>query len=424
MAGIAVLGAQWGDEGKGKATDYLSRQIDYVVKFNGGNNAGHTVVIDEKHFALHLLPSGILTDEVQAVIGNGAVIDIVALFDELDQLKDAGVDDSRLVISSKAHILTLYHKALDKAKEHSLGSKKIGTTGKGIGPAYADKISRLGIQAADLLSDAGLRAKIQTALDYNNFLLTDLYGKPAMTVQQVIDEFAPYLERIKPMIKDVPLLLTNALAEGKTVLFEASQGALLDIDFGTYPFVTSSNTISAGIGTGAGIPVRSIDRVVGVAKAYLTRVGNGPFPTEQDNDIGELIRTRGAEVGVTTGRTRRCGHYDAVLARYSNMINGFTDMILTKLDVLTGFDKIPVCVAYKLRGKVSENMPLSLLDLDAVEPVYEMLPGWKEDITKARHFADLPMAAKKYVSFIEQVTNVKVSAIGVGPAREDIVVKE
>jgi adenylosuccinate synthase len=320
--------------------------------------------------------------------------------------------------------LTLYHKALDKAKEHSLGAKKIGTTGKGIGPAYTDKISRLGIQAADLLNDTILRDKIETALDYNNFLLTKLYDQPAMTVQQVIDEFAPYLERIKPMIQDVSLLLNGALNAGKNVLFEASQGALLDVDFGTYPFVTSSNTTSAGIGTGAGVPVRSIDRVVGVAKAYLTRVGNGPFPTEQDNEIGEQLRTKGAEFGVTTGRTRRCGYYDAVLARYSNMINGYTDLILTKLDVLTGFAEIPVCVGYKLHGKVSANMPLSLSDLDKVEPVYETLQGWTESICGARKFADLPKAAQDYVLFIEQETKCKVSAIGVGPAREDIVVKD
>ena len=355
MPAVALLGAQWGDEGKGKATDLLGSRVDAVVKFNGGNNAGHTIVIDGEKYALHLLPSGILTPGCIPVIGNGVVVDLGVLFEEIDALEARGVDTSRLVVSANAHVIPSYNRTLDKVIERFLGSSRIGTTGRGIGPTYADKMSRIGIRVQDLFDLDGLRAKVSGALEVKNQMLVKIYNRKAVDVDAVVDELAAYAERLRPMVADTSLLLERMLEQNRTVVLEAGQATLLDVDHGTYPFVTSSNATAGGACTGSGIPPTRISKVIAVAKAYTTRVGEGPFPTELLHEKGDLLRIAGAEFGTTTGRPRRCGWFDAPIARYAARINGVTDFVLTKLDVLTGMDEVPVCVAYEVDGAAARR---------------------------------------------------------------------
>jgi adenylosuccinate synthase len=423
MPAVVIIGAQWGDEGKGKATDLLGSRIDYVVKFNGGNNAGHTVVVGDEKYALHLLPSGILTEGVTPVIANGVVIDIEVLFDELDALGARGVDTSKLVVSANAHVITQYHRTLDKVTERFLGSRQIGTTGRGIGPSYADKINRVGIRIQDLFDENILRQKVEGALHQKNQLLVKLYNRRAITVEEIVAELVAYADRLRPMVVDTGLLLNQALDAGKTVVFEGGQATMLDVDHGTYPFVTSSNSTAGGASTGSGIGPMRIDRVIGIVKAYTTRVGAGPFPTELNDESGEWLRAKGFEFGTTTGRPRRTGWYDAPVARYAARINGITDFVMTKLDVLTGLEQIPVCVAYEVDGVRFEEIPVSQSDFHHAVPIYENFPGWSEDISAARTFEDLPKNAQDYVIAVEAISGSRISAIGVGPDREAIVVR-
>jgi len=423
MSGVVIVGAQWGDEGKGKATDVLGSRVDYVVKFNGGNNAGHTVVIGDQKFALHLLPSGILTPDVTPVIGNGVVVDINVLMSELDGLIERGVDPSKLLISNAAHVIAPYARTLDQVTERFLGKRKIGTTGRGIGPAYADKINRVGIRMGDLFDEAVLRDKIEGALATKNHLLVKVFNRRAITVDEVAEELLSYRDRLAPMVTDTSLVLNQALDAGKTVLFEGGQATMLDVDHGTYPFVTSSNATAGGACTGSGVGPTKIDSVIGIVKAYTTRVGEGPFPTELEDQWGERLREVGHEFGTTTGRPRRCGWYDAVIARYAARINGLTDLVLTKLDVLTGIKDIPVCVAYEVGGKRVDELPQDQADFAAAVPIYETFPGWDEDISAAREFSDLPHNARAYVLALEKISGCRISAIGVGPARDEIIVR-
>jgi adenylosuccinate synthase len=423
---IVVLGAQWGDEGKGKATDQLAttETIDYVVRTSGGHNAGHTIVVNGEKYATHLLPSGILTPGATSVIANGVVVSPEALFRELDGLIARGVDgcEDRLVVSSNAHVIASYHQTIDKVTERFLGKNKIGTTGRGIGPAYADKVNRLGVRIADLLDEKILRAKVEGALETRNHLLTKVYNRRAVDIDQVVEELLSYVDRLRPMIADTSLLLNNALDQGKTVLFEGAQATMLDVDHGTYPFVTSSSPIAGGVCTGAGIGPTRIDRVIGVIKAYTTRVGSGPFPTELFDENGEKLWKVGGEVGVSTGRNRRCGWYDAVLARYATRVNGLTDLFLTKLDVLSSWEKVPVCVAYEVDGVRHDEMPMTQTEFHHAKPIYEELDGWWEDISGCRRFSDLPVNAQRYVKALEEMSGTRIWGVGVGPGREQTVV--
>jgi adenylosuccinate synthase len=425
MPAIVLLGAQWGDEGKGKATDLLGDRVDYVVRYQGGNNAGHTVVIGDQKYALHLLPSGILSPNVIPVIGNGVVIDPAVLLSEIKGLNERGIDTSKLKISTNAHLITPYHRTIDKVSERFLGKSKIGTTGRGIGPAYADKINRIGIRVQDLFDPSILKQKIEAALHDKNQILIKVFNRKGITVDEVLDEYLGYAQILKPYVVDTALLLDQALKSGKNVLLEGSQGTLLDVDHGTYPFVTSSNPTAGGASTGSGIGPTKITRVIGILKAYTTRVGSGPFPTELFDEDGDALRKIGGEVGVTTGRNRRCGWFDAPIARYAVRVNGLTDFFLTKLDVLTGWEKIPVCVAYEVDGVRVDELPASQTDFHHAKPIYEYLPGWKENISKAKTVADLPKNAQEYVKFLEKVSGAPISAIGVGPGRDEtIVVKD
>jgi adenylosuccinate synthase len=422
MPSIVIVGAQWGDEGKGKATDLLGGRVDYVVKFNGGNNAGHTVVIGDETYALHLLPSGILSPGCTPVIGNGVVVDLPVLFEEIDALETRGVDTSRLVVSANAHVIAEYHRTLDKVAERFLGSSRIGTTGRGIGPTYADKMNRIGVRVQDIFDEKILRQKIDGALDIKNQLLTKVYTRRATSVDEILDELLSKRDRLRPMVADTGLLLSQALDRGETVLLEAGQATLLDVDHGTYPFVTSSSATAGGACTGSGIPPTRIERVIAIVKAYTTRVGEGPFPTELLDDSGEFLRKTGAEYGTTTGRPRRCGWFDAVIARYAARVNGVTDFVLTKLDVLTGLEKVPVCVADDVDGTRHAEMPGNQTDFHHAKPVYEDFPGWWEDISGARTLADLPANARSYVEAVEAMSGARISAIGVGPGRDESVV--
>ncbi|MCG7302738.1 adenylosuccinate synthase [Winkia sp. ACRQY] len=418
MSAIIVVGAQWGDEGKGKVTDLIGQDVDYVVKFNGGNNAGHTVVVDGKKYALHLLPAGIINPKATPVIGNGVVIDLDVLFQEIDQMDAEGIDTSRLRISSNAHIIPSYNKIMDNLSERSLGDRLIGTTGRGIGPTYADKMNRIGIRIQDLFDESILRQKVKSALEQKNFTMEKEFGLEPVDVDQVADSLLQYADRIKPMVFDCSLEVNKALDEGKNVLFEAGQATMLDIDHGTYPFVTSSSPTAGGACTGSGVGPTRIDRVVGIAKAYVTRVGEGPFPTELLDQTGEDLRQAGGEFGVTTGRPRRCGWYDAVVARYASRVNGLTDIVLTKLDVLTGYKQIPVCVAYDVDGKRVDEMPADQTSFHHAKPIYEELPGWDEDITGCRRFEELPVNAQAYVRRLEELSGCRISVVGVGAGRE------
>ena len=421
MPAIVIVGAQWGDEGKGKATDLLGDRVEYVVRYQGGNNAGHTVVIGDQKYALHLLPSGILSPSVVPVIGNGVVIDPGVLLQEIKGLNERGINTSKLVISANAHLITPYHRTIDKVTERFLGNNKIGTTGRGIGPAYADKINRIGIRVQDLFDPSILEQKIEAALRDKNQVLTKVFNRKGMEVKQIVDEYLEYADILRPYVTDTSLLLNQALASGKVVLLEGSQGTLLDVDHGTYPFVTSSNPTAGGACAGSGIGPTKITRVIGILKAYTTRVGSGPFPTELFDEDGEALRRIGGEVGVTTGRNRRCGWFDAPIARYSTRVNGLTDFFLTKLDVLTGWEKIPVCVAYDIDGTRVEEIPTTQTDFHHAKPIYEYLPGWKEDISKARSLEDLPANARSYVQYLEDISGAPMSAIGVGPGRDETI---
>ena len=424
MPAVVIVGAQWGDEGKGKATDLLGSRIDYVVKFNGGNNAGHTVVVGNEKYALHLLPSGILSPGVVPVIGNGVVVDLEVLVHELDGLIARGIDVSRLVVSANAHVITKYHVTMDKVTERFLGKRQIGTTGRGIGPAYADKINRVGIRIQDLFDESILRQKVEGALEQKNHLLVKVYNRRAITVDQIVDDLLSYTERLRPMVADTSLLLDQALTRGETVVLEGGQAMMLDVDHGTYPFVTSSSATSGGAATGSGIAPNRLDRIVGIAKAYITRVGAGPFPTELDDEWGERLRSVGHEYGTTTGRPRRTGWYDAPITRYAARVNGITDLVLTKLDVLTGIERIPVCVAYDVDGVRVEEVPVSQTDFHHAKPIYEEFPGWTEDLSGARSFEDLPRTAQEYVLALEAMSGTRISVIGVGPERDQVIVRQ
>jgi adenylosuccinate synthase len=420
---IVLVGAQWGDEGKGKATDLLGDRVDYVVRYQGGNNAGHTVVIGDKKFALHLLPSGILTPGVIPVIGNGVVIDLAVLIKELDGLIEKGVDVSKLKISANAHIITPYHVTIDKVSERFLGKRAIGTTGRGIGPTYGDKVGRLGIRVQDLFDESILRQKVEAALSQKNQLLSKVYNRAGIKAEEVVRELLSFTDRIRPMVSDTALELHKALEAGKTVLLEGGQGTLLDVDHGTYPFVTSSSPIAGGATIGSGIGPTKIDSVIGILKAYTTRVGAGPFPTELFDQWGEFLREKGFEFGTTTGRERRCGWFDAPVAKFATRINGLTDIFLTKLDVLTGIKEIPVCVAYDVDGVRMDEIPVSQSDFHHAKPIYETYPGWDEDITGAKKFEDLPKNAQDYVLALEKLSGTRISAIGVGPDRNATIVR-
>ena len=423
MPAIVLIGAQWGDEGKGKATDLLGERVDVVVRYQGGNNAGHTVVTpDGQHYALHLLPSGILTPGVTCVIGNGVVVDPKVLLHEIDELNARGVDTGRLVLSADAHLIMPHHRALDVVSERYLGKQKIGTTGRGIGPAYGDKVARMGIRVQDLLDPGIFRAKLELVLRERNQVLIKVYNRRAIDVDAVVTEYLGYAERLAPLIADTRLLLDRALADGRTLLLEGSQGTLLDVDHGTYPFVTSSSPTAGYAASGSGIGPTRITKVVGILKAYTTRVGEGPFPTELFDEFGAYLSKAGGEVGVTTGRPRRCGWFDSVIARYATRVNGITDFFLTKLDVLSSLETVPVCVAYEIDGERVEEMPLTQTALHHATPVYEELPGWFEPLDGVKSFGDLPPNAQAYVRRVEELSGAPVSAIGVGPGRDQTLV--
>ena len=422
MPALVLIGAQWGDEGKGKATDLLGGAVHYVVRYQGGNNAGHTVVIGDEHYALHLIPSGILRADCVPVIGNGVVIDPGVLLGEMDGLAARGIDVSRLLISANAHLIMPHHRALDRVIERYLGKSRIGTTGRGIGPTYGDKVARTGIRVQDLLDPGIFRQKLELILREKNQILVKVYNRRRIEIDEVVEEYAGYAERLGPHIADTGLVLDQALREDKVVLLEGSQGTLLDVDHGTYPFVTSSNPTAGYAATGAGIGPTRINRVIAIIKAYTTRVGAGPFPTELDDKVGEELRRIGGEFGVTTGRARRTGWFDAVIARYAVRVNGVTDLFLTKLDVLSGFDRIPICVGYDIGGTRVDEMPMTQTEVHHAKPIYTELPGWHEDLSSVRSYDDLPAAAKDYIRALEEFSGAPVSAIGVGPGRDQTLV--
>ena len=424
MPAIVLIGAQWGDEGKGKATDLLGEQAQWVVRYQGGNNAGHTVVLpDGQDFALHLIPSGILTPGVTNVIGNGVVVDPGVLLEELAGLEERGVDTSRLLLSADAHLIMPYHVAIDRVTERYLGKKQIGTTGRGIGPCYQDKIARVGVRMQDLLDEKILRQKVEAALDIKNQILVKVYNRRAIDAEEVVDTVLGQAEKFAGRIADSKLLINKALERGETVLLEGSQGTLLDVDHGTYPFVTSSNPTAGGASAGSGVGPTKINAVIGILKAYTTRVGAGPFPTELTDEAGENLRKQGGEFGVTTGRSRRTGWFDAVIARYATRVNGITDYFLTKLDVLSGLETIPICVGYDVDGERVEDMPMTQTGVHHAVPVYEEMPGWWEDLSDCRTFEDLPANARAYIERIEELSGARVSAIGVGPGRDQTIVR-
>ncbi|WP_336087727.1 adenylosuccinate synthase [Nocardia sp. SSK8] len=424
MPAIVLIGAQWGDEGKGKATDLLGERLQWVVRYQGGNNAGHTVVLPNgDKFALHLIPSGILTPGVKNIIGNGVVVDPGVLLDELAGLEERGVDTSGLLLSADAHLIMPYHVAIDKVAERFLGSRKIGTTGRGIGPCYQDKVARVGVRVADVLDEKILTQKVEAALEFKNQVLVKIYNRRALDPQQVVDEVLGQAESFKHRIADTRLELNLALERGETILLEGSQGTLLDVDHGTYPFVTSSNPTSGGAAVGSGIGPNKIDTVLGILKCYTTRVGSGPFPTELFDNFGEFLAKQGGEVGVTTGRARRCGWFDAVISRYATRVNGITDYFLTKLDVLSGLDTVPICVAYEIDGKRVEQMPTTQTEFHHAKPIFEEMPGWWEDISHARTFEELPANAQAYVLRLEELSGARISCIGVGPGRDQTIVR-
>ena len=421
MPAIVLVGAQWGDEGKGKVTDLLGSSVDYCVRYQGGNNAGHTVVVDGESYAVHLLPSGVITPGCVPMIGNGVVVDPSVLMDEIAMLEARGVSCERLLISANAHLIAPYHSTIDKVTERFLGKNQIGTTGRGIGPTYADKVNRVGVRVQDLFDPGILRQKVEGALVQKNHLLVKVYNRRAIGVDEIVEGFLRFTDALRPYVTDTSAVINSALDDGKVVLLEGAQATMLDVDHGTYPFVTSSNPTAGGACIGAGVGPTRIDRVIGVLKAYTTRVGAGPFPTELHDADGEHLRKVGGEYGVTTGRARRCGWFDAVIAKYSTRINGFTDYFITKLDVLSGFERVPICVGYDIDGKRYDEMPMTQTDFHHARPVFEYLDGWWEDISGCRSFEDLPKAAQAYIKTLEELIGAPVSGIGVGPGRDEVI---
>jgi adenylosuccinate synthase len=424
MSAIIVLGAQWGDEGKGKMTDYLAEGADVVVRFQGGNNAGHTVEVGDKKYKLHLIPSGVLYKNKLNVIGNGVVLDPKAMFEELDYLKNLGVTvtEDNLIVSDRAHLIMPYHKALDLAKEKARGKNDIGTTGKGIGPCYTDKAERCGIRVCDLLHKDVFKERLKENIEAKNQVLTKIYGLDELNFDEIYEEYLIYAEKLRPYVKDISVRVYNEIKAGKNVLFEGAQGNLLDIDYGTYPYVTSSNTIAGGVSIGAGIGPNLIDSAVGIAKAYTTRVGKGPFPTELLDEMGEHIRTVGHEYGVTTGRARRCGWLDIVILKSAARVSGLTSFAVTKIDTLAGIEKVKMCVGYEFNGEVIDYFPASLEDLALCKPIYEEFDGWDSSVETAKTYEELPKNAKIYLKRIEELTDTKISIVSVGPRRDQTIV--
>ncbi|MBE6072430.1 MAG: adenylosuccinate synthase [Clostridium butyricum] len=420
MSAFIVLGAQWGDEGKGKMTDYLAEEANVVVRFQGGNNAGHTVVVGDKEYKLHLIPSGILYEDKLNVIGNGVVLDPKALFEEIDYLEGVGVKvtPEKLIISDRAQLIMPYHKVLDRLKEKARGKNDIGTTGKGIGPCYTDKFERCGIRVCDLMHPEVFTEKLKENVEMKNAYITKVLGGEALNFDEILNEYLEFGKRLKPFVQDTSVKVYNDIKANKTVLFEGAQGMLLDIDYGTYPYVTSSNTTAGGVSNGVGIGPNMITNAVGITKAYTTRVGKGPFPTELLDETGEWIREKGHEYGVTTGRSRRCGWLDLVIVKTAVRVSGLTSLAVTKIDTLAGLDKLKVCVGYKFDGKVIDYFPASLEDLAKCEPVYEEFEGWGEEVANARSYDELPENAKKYLERIEEFTETKISIVSVGPKRD------
>jgi adenylosuccinate synthase len=418
MPAIVIVGAQWGDEGKGKATDLLGDSVDFVVRYQGGNNAGHTIVIGDEKYALHLLPAGVLSPNATPVIGNGVVIDPAVLISEIDGLQARGVSCDRLLISASAHLIMPHHIALDKVTERHLGNAQIGTTGRGIGPAYADKAARMGIRMQDLFDPGILRQKLELVLREKNQVLAKVYNRRGIDAEAVTTEYLGYFERLGRYVADTGLVVNQALDRGKVVLLEGAQATLLDVDHGTYPFVTSSSPTAGGACAGSGLGPTRITKVIGILKAYTTRVGAGPFPTELTDSGGEWLRSAGGEYGVTTGRPRRTGWFDAVIARYSTRVNGITDYFITKLDVLSGLDQVPVCVGYDVDGKRCDEMPMTQTEFHHAKPVYEYLDGWQEDISGAKEVDDLPRSARAYLMALQDMIGAPVCAVGVGPRRD------
>ena len=420
MSTFIVLGAQWGDEGKGKMTDYLAEEANVVVRYQGGNNAGHTVEVGDKQYKLHLIPSGILHDEKLNVIGNGVVIDPIAFFSEIDYLQEEGVkvNPEKLIVSDRAHIIMPYHKILDKLKEQARGKNDIGTTGKGIGPCYTDKFERCGIRVCDLIDKEVFKEKLSENIEMKNKYIVNVFGGEALNFDEIYEEYSKYGERLKPFVRDTSVTVYNEIKENKSVLFEGAQGMLLDIDYGTYPFVTSSNTTAGGVANGVGIGPNMITNAVGIAKAYTTRVGKGPFPTELENETGEWIREKGHEYGVTTGRSRRCGWLDIVILKTSVRVSGLTSLAVTKIDTLAGLEKVKMCVGYKFNDEVIDYFPASLEDLAKCEPIYEEFDGWDESVAEARSYDELHPNARKYLERIEELTETRISIVSVGPRRD------
>ncbi|UOR10792.1 adenylosuccinate synthase [Halobacillus amylolyticus] len=417
MSSVVVVGTQWGDEGKGKITDFLSQNAEVVARYQGGNNAGHTIKFDGVTYKLHLIPSGIFFDDKVCVLGNGMVVDPKALLEELKYLHDRGISTDNLRISNRAHIILPYHLKLDALQEEEKGANKIGTTKKGIGPAYMDKAARMGIRVADLLDKESFREKLEQNLAEKNRFFEKVYETAPYTVDEILDEYYEYGQQFKKYVCDTSVVLNDSLDEGRRVLFEGAQGVMLDIDQGTYPFVTSSNPIAGGVTIGSGVGPSKIKHVVGVSKAYTTRVGDGPFPTELDNEVGDQIREVGREYGTTTGRPRRVGWFDSVVVRHARRVSGITDLSLNSIDVLTGIENLKICTAYKYKGEIIKEFPASLKELAECEPVYEEMPGWTEDITGAKSLTDLPVNARHYLERVSQLTGIPLSIFSVGPDR-------
>ena len=424
MANVIVIGAQWGDEGKGKITDLLSKSADVVVRSQGGVNAGHTIVVAERTFKLHLIPSGILYPNTECIIGSGTVIDPQVVIEEIKQLESVGVSIANLFISQSAHVTMPYHRSIDRASEERRGKHKIGTTGRGIGPTYADKSERIGIRMVDLMNPDDLQGKLEWTINYKNVILEKLYNLSPLDPKEVIEEYLRYSDRLRPHVIDSSLRIYQAVKQKKNILFEGAQGTLLDLDHGTYPYVTSSNPIAGGACIGAGVGPTIIDRVIGVAKAYTTRVGEGPFPTELQGDLGEHLGDRGAEFGTTTGRRRRCGWFDGVVVRYAVRINGFDCLAITKLDVLDRLEEIKVCVAYKLDGKTCYDFPTNASQFARCEPIYETLPGWQESSANCRTLEDLPEKALNYLKFLAELMEVPIAIVSIGAKREQTIIVE
>ena len=422
MSTTVVLGAQWGDEGKGKVTDFFASTADYVVRFQGGNNAGHTIVVGEDKLALSLTPSGVLYPECTPVIGSGCVIDLGFLKKELEMLKEKNISTEKLVISPNAHVIMPYHKLLDELIEESLGENKIGTTKKGIGPCYADKIQRKGIRIQDLLNKNNFSEKVKKNIEEVNLTLTKIYNQPPLIAEEIINEFDAYVDTVSEHVADTSLLISNAIKNNKSILFEGAQGTLLDIDHGTYPFVTSSNTSSGNAAIGSGVGPKNLDRIVGVTKAYISRVGSGPFLTEQENEIGDYLIEKGAEFGVVTGRRRRCGWLDLISLKYSVRVNSLTELFITKLDVLSGLEELKLCVGYKNSNQVLTDYPYDQNILNTAEPIYETLDGWTDDISSIKNFEDLPKNAQIYIKAIEDFIEVPITFISVGPERTENII--